>query len=269
MHAGAGACEPMTAELRTEHLEHCLVLRISDPGARNALSPQVSAAAVEALGAAEGNDSIRSVVLTGEGAHFSAGGNLQRLQRNRELGPDTQRKSIDALHQFIEALRAFPKPVIAAVEGAAAGAGFSLVLASDLVVAAEDARFSMAYGRVGLSPDGGGSWHLARALPRPLAMQCILFGEPLSARQLLDLGLVNEVSASGEALARALAHCERIARCAPNAVASAKELVNRARDAGLSEHLALERAHFVDNLFHANGGEGLAAFLDKRAPRFL
>ncbi|RZT93872.1 oxepin-CoA hydrolase, alternative type [Rivibacter subsaxonicus] len=258
----------MSSELRTERREHCLVLTISDPGARNALSPQISAAAVEALGVAEGDPEIRSVVLTGDGAHFSAGGNLQRLTRNRELGPDTQRRSIDALHQFVEALRAFPKPVIAAVEGAAAGAGFSLVLACDLAVAAEDARFSMAYGRVGLSPDGGGSWQLARALPRPLVMQSILFGETLTAQQLLAFGLVNEVTAPGQALAHALASAARIAQCAPNAVASAKELVNRARDGGLTDHLALERSHFVENLFHANAGEGLRAFFDKRAPNF-
>ena len=258
----------MTAELRTEHREHCLVLTLSDPGARNALSPQVSAAAVEALGAAEGNAEIRCVVLTGEGTHFSAGGNLQRLQRNRELGREVQMRSIDALHQFIEALRAFPKPVIAAVEGAAAGAGFSLVLACDLVVAAEDARFSMAYGRVGLSPDGGGSWHLARALPRPLVMQGLCFGDDFTARQLQAHGLVNDVTETGQALAQALLRAEQLARCAPNAVASAKELVNRARDGGLTEHLSLEREHFVANLFHANAAEGLGAFFDKRAPRF-
>lgn len=258
----------MTAELRTEHREHCLVLTLSDPGARNALSPQVSAAAVEALGAAEGNVEIRCVVLTGEGNHFSAGGNLQRLQRNRELGPETQTRSIDALHQLIEAIRAFPKPVIAAVEGAAAGAGFSLVLACDLVVAAEDARFSMAYGRVGLSPDGGGSWHLARALPRPLAMQGLCFGDAFTARQLQTHGLVNDVTDPGQAITQALLRAEQLAHCAPNAVASAKELVNCARDSGLADHLALERSHFVDNLFHPNAGEGLAAFFDKRAPRF-
>lgn len=258
----------MTAELRTERREGCLLLTLSDPGTRNALSPQVLAAAVEALGAAEGNDEIRCVVLTGEGAHFCAGGNLQRLQHNRELDPELQASSIDALHQFIEALRAFPKPVIAAVEGAAAGAGFSLVLACDLVVAAEDARFSMAYGRVGLSPDGGGSWHLARALPRPLAMQSLWLGEALSARQLQTCGLVNDVTAPGQALAQALVRVEQLARCAPNALASAKELVNQARDGGLAEHLTLERDHFVANLFHANAAEGMAAFFDKRAPRF-
>ena len=258
----------MTAELRTERREHCLVLTLSDPGARNALSPQVSAAAVEALGAAEGNAEIRCVVLTGEGAHFSAGGNLQRLQRNRELGREVQASSIDALHQFIEALRAFPKPVIAAVEGAAAGAGFSLVLACDFVVAADDARFSMAYGRVGLSPDGGGSWHLARALPRPLVMQSLCLGEALSARQLQACGLVNNVTEPGQALAQALVLADQLARCAPNAVASAKELVNQARDGGLTQHLALEREHFVANLFHANAAEGLAAFFAKRPPRF-
>lgn len=258
----------MSSELRTERREHCLVLTISDPGARNALAPPILAAAVEALGVAEGVPEIRSVVLAGDGAHFSAGSDLHRLTRNRELGPQTQHRSIDALHQFVEALRAFPKPVIAAIEGAASGAGFSLVLACDLVIAAEDARFSMTDGRIGLSPDGGGSWHLARALPRPLVMQTLLFGDALSASQLLGFGLIHEITASGQTLTRALECAARIAQCAPNAVASAKELVNRAHDHGLTDHLALERQHLIDNLFHANAEEGLSAFFGQRAPQF-
>lgn len=258
----------MTAELRTERRDHTLLLTLCDPSARNALSPQISVAAVEALNMAETDVEVRAVVITGEGAHFSAGGNLNRLARNRELDREVQAASIDALHQFIEALRAFPKPVIAAVEGAAAGAGFSITLACDLVVAAENARFSMAYGRVGLSPDGGGSWHLAQALPRPLALRCLWLGEQLTARELQAHGLVNDVTDAGRALPQALALADRLARCAPNAVASAKELVNQARGHALGSHLAVERSHFVANLFHANAGEGLQAFFEKREPRF-
>src|SRR2546421_8834243 len=108
---------------------------------------------------------------------------------------------LEHLHQFVEALRVFPKPVIAAVEGAAAGAGFSLALACDLVVAAEDARFILSYARVGLTPDGGATWHLSQALPRQLLQQWMWLAEPVSARQLLALGLVHLVADSGPALA--------------------------------------------------------------------
>uniref|UniRef100_UPI0017AD2DC1 enoyl-CoA hydratase-related protein n=1 Tax=Methylibium sp. TaxID=2067992 RepID=UPI0017AD2DC1 len=141
-------------------------------------------------------------------------------------------------------------------------------LACDLMIAAEDARFFMAYGRVGLSPDGGGSWHLARFLPRALALELLWLGEAATARQLHTWGLVNRVTDSGEALPQALRMAEELAAFAPNALASAKELVNQARVRTLGEHLAAESTHFVDNLFNANGAEGLQAFFEKRAPRF-
>lgn len=258
----------MTAQLLTQRRDATLVLTLSDPTARNALSPQVSAAAVEALGVAETDASVRAVVLSGDGAHFCSGGNLRRLAANRAAGRATQEQHVQVFHQFIEALRTHPKPVIAAVEGAAAGGGFSLALACDLIVAAEDARFSMGYGRVGLSPDGGGSWHLAQSLPRALTLELLWLGDAATARQLQGWGLVNRVTDSGEALAQALRLADELAAFAPNALASAKELVSQAPLRALGEHLGAERMHFVDNLFHANGAEGLQAFFQKRAPRF-
>lgn len=258
----------MTAQLLSQRRDATLVLTLSDPQARNALSPQASAAGIEALSVAEADPEVRAVVLVGEGAHFCAGGHLKRLAANRAAGDDTQAQQLQRFHDFIEALRTHPKPVIAAVEGAAAGGGFSLALACDLIVAAEDARFSMAYGRIGLSPDGGGSWHLAQALPRALALQLIWLGETVEARELQRLGLVNRVTDSGQALAEALRLAAQLAACAPNALASAKDLINQARQRPLGEHLDAERKHFVDNLFDANGAEGLQAFFDKRAPRF-
>lgn len=258
----------MATELRSERQGHCLVLTLSDPATRNSLSPQANAAAVEALSTAETDPEMRCVVLRGDGEHFCGGGNLQRLQSVRRSGPEEQVRSMDKLHALIEALRSFPKPVIAAVEGYAAGAGCALVLACDLVVAAEDARFVLSYGRVGLSPDGGTTWQLARALPRAQAMRLIWLAEPATAREWLQWGLVNEVVDPGQALVRAVSLGERLAAMAPNALASAKELMNDALGRDLREQMDAERSHFVRNLFDANGGEGVQAFLDKRAPRF-
>jgi enoyl-CoA hydratase/carnithine racemase len=135
----------MTAELKSTSHGQTMVLTISNPDHRNALGPEIYAAGVEALTAADSNPEVRSVVITGEGAHFCAGGNLNRLLANRQQAPEVQAQSIDGLHNWIDAIRTFPKPVIAAVEGAAAGAGFSLALACDLIVAARDAVFVMAY----------------------------------------------------------------------------------------------------------------------------
>jgi enoyl-CoA hydratase/carnithine racemase len=258
----------MTSELKSTSRGRTMVLTLSNPEHRNALGPEMYAAGIEALSVAESSPEVRSVVITGEGSLFSAGGNLQRLQANREQPPEVQAQSIEGLHGWIEAIRTFPKPVIAAVEGAAAGAGFSLALACDLIVAAEDAIFVMAYSNIALSPDGGATWSLSRALPRQLATELLLTGERLGARRLHELGVVNRVTSPGTALDESLVLAERLNERAPNALASIKELLNDAAGATLSRHLADERDHFVRNLHHANAGIGIAAFLAKQPPRY-
>lgn len=258
----------MPSELHAERRDGTLILTISDPGSRNALSEQVFAAGIEALGVAEADPEVRCVILRGDGDHFSAGGDLHRLKSARTAEPAAQDATLQRFHDLIEFLRAFPKPVIAAVEGAAAGGGFSLALACDLIVASESAKFVMAYGRIGLSPDGGASWHLMQRLPRSLALQWLWLSEPVTAQQLHAHGVVNWVAPSGQALTQALQVADQLAQCAPNAVASVKDLVNQWPGNSLSQQLDAERAHFLDNFLHANGGEGLQSFLDKRPPRF-
>ena len=144
----------MASSLKSTSEGQTLILTISNLAFKNALSPEIYAAGVEALNAAETNPEIRSVIITGEGSAFCAGGDLQRLLANRQQPKEVQAQSIDGLHNWIDSIRTYPKPIIAAVEGAAAGAGFSLVLACDFCVAASDAVFVMSYSTVGLSPDG-------------------------------------------------------------------------------------------------------------------
>jgi enoyl-CoA hydratase/carnithine racemase len=259
----------MSDQLISSRQGQTLVLTISNPALRNALSPAMSAAAIEALGVAESNPEIRSVVITGDGAHFCAGGNLNRLLGNRLLPKDVQAKSIDALHGWIEAIDAFPKPVIAAVEGAAAGAGFSLALACDLMVAAQNAVFVMAYTSVGLSPDGGGSWQLAKAMPKQMAAKLMMLGERIDAAQMLQLGLLANTTPAGGALVGALALAEQLNQRAPNAVASVKDLIRGATLQPLHVHLDQEKQHFIENLHHANGGIGIESFLNKTKPRYV
>ena len=258
----------MAAELRSTVEGRTMVLTISNPEHRNALGPEMYAAGVEALNVAESNADVHCVVLTGEGEAFCAGGNLQRLQANRQQPPEVQAQSIEGLHQWIETIRTYPKPIIAAVEGAAAGAGFSLALSCDMVVAARDAVFLMAYSNVALSPDGGASWSLAHTVPRPLATELLMCGDKITAERLHALGLVNRLSNPGDALGTALQLADRLNQRAPNALASIKELLSDAAHQTLSQHLNSERDHFVKNLHHPNAGEGIAAFLEKRAPRY-
>ncbi len=258
----------MAGSLKSTSEGATLILTLSNPEHRNALGPDIYAAGIEALNAAENNPEIRSVIITGEGSMFCAGGNLQRLQVNRAEHPDVQAQSIEGLHNWIDSIRTYPKPVIAAVEGAAAGAGFSLALACDFIVAADNAVFVMSYSTVGLSPDGGGSWALARALPRALASELLMCGERIGAARLHALGMINRVTSAGQALGEALQLSARLNERAPNALASIKELINEAPSATLTGQLASERDHFVRNLHHANGGEGIEAFLQKRPAHY-
>ena len=258
----------MPTDMTTERRGATLVLTLSDPATRNSLSPQACAAGIEALNRAETDDELRCVVLRGDGAHFCAGGNLQRIANARQGAPEEQAQAMSHFLGFVEALRGFPKPVVAAVEGYAAGGGCSLALACDLIVAAEDAKFVMSWGKVGLSPDGGTSWHLARQLPRAQALRMLWLPEPMTARQWQACGLVTTVTDTAQALSEALKLAERLAQMAPNVLASVKELVNQAPRFDLRRQLDSEREHFVRNLFDANGGEGLRAFLEKRTPDF-
>jgi enoyl-CoA hydratase/carnithine racemase len=258
----------MTAQLKSHSVGHTLVLTLSNPEYRNALGPEIYSAGIEALNAAESNHDVHTVVLTGEGANFSAGGNLNRLLNNRQLPPEHQAQSIDGLHGWIETITTFPKPILAAVEGAAAGAGFSLALACDFLVAASNSVFVMAYSNVALSPDGGGSWQLASSLPKALVNQWLMLGEKIGADQLFAHGVINQIAAPGTSLETALALAERLNLRAPNALSSIKELVNAAPDQSLFEQLNQEKKHFVNNLHHPNAGIGIQAFLNKELPNY-
>ena len=258
----------MSAELKASRREATLILTLSNPGAKNALHPDMYAAAIETLSTAERDDSIRAVVITGADQFFCSGGNLNRLLENRSKDKATQAESIDNLHGWVDAIRNCPKPVIAAVEGAAAGAGFSLALACDLIVASASAKFVMAYVQVGLTPDGGGSWFLMQSLPRQLAMEILIEGKPILAPRLHELGLVNRVVADGAALDTALNWADDLAALSPNAVERIKSLTHEAQSNLLAQHFESEKRNFVESLHHRDAQEGITAFLEKRKPHY-
>ena len=258
----------MPAQLQATREGQTLVLTLSNPDQHNAIDPAMCAAGIEALNVAEGSAEVRSVVITGAAGMFCSGNDLLRLQANRQAGPQVQAQSTEDLHSWIETIRTYPKPVIAAVEGAAAGAGVSLALACDMVVAARNAVFVMTYSNVALSPDAGASWSLVQALPRQLATEILMCGDRMAAERLHTLGVVNRLAEPGSALTMALALAEKLNARAPNVLASIKELVGDAPHNQLSAHLASERDYFVKNLHHANAGAGIAAFLDKRTPHY-
>jgi enoyl-CoA hydratase/carnithine racemase len=256
----------MSAELLASRRDATLILTLSNPGAKNALHPDMYAAGIEALATAERDHDIRAVVLTGADNFFCAGGNLNRLLANRAQEPAVQAESINQLHSWIEAIRDCPKPVIAAVEGAAAGAGFSLALACDLIVSGHATKFVMAYVKVGLTPDGGASWFLSQALPRQLATEIIIEGKPVTATKLHQAGLVNRVVADGQALSDALDWSDELAALSPHAVENIKGLMREASGNNLQQQFEAEKNSFVASLHHRDGLEGITAFLEKRKP---
>jgi len=246
-----------------------LLLTLSDPATRNALHPDIYRAGKAILQQAAQDDGVGAIVLTGAQGVFCSGGNLARLSHNRAQSRSVQAESIALFHDWIREFRACPKPIIAAVEGDAAGAGFSLALACDLVVASEDARFSMAYIKVGLSPDGGASFFLNRTLTPQLAAEILFGGQPVLAPRLHQLGIVNRLCAKGQALHEALRWAEVLAAGPNFALAQDKALLNAACVKDLEAHLERERAVFLACFDHPQCGEGIAAFLEKRRADFV
>ncbi len=245
-----------------------LVLSNNDPATRNALSPEFYAALTQALVEAGSDPTVGAIVLTGEGGHFCSGGNLNQLAKRRELPVEERRAKLEGLHDLVRAVRDCPKPVIAAVEGAAAGAGLSLALACDMLVAAKNAVFSVAYVKVGLTPDGGATAFLAEFVSRQVLTELCLTGERLSGERMAQLGPVNRLAEPGEALAQALVLARQIAAGPDQAMARIKHLCRQAPHHTLEEQLDMEAQYMVLSQATAESHEGIGAFLDKRTPDY-
>ena len=258
----------MSEVLLTRREGAVLVLSNNNPAARNALSPAFYAAVTTALVDAAADASVGAVVLTGEGGHFCAGGDLRQLAGRRELPLEQRREKLEGLHDLIRAVRDCPKPVIAAVEGAAAGAGLSLALACDMLVAARNSLFSVAYVKVGLTPDGGATAFLAEFVSRQVLTELCLTGERISGERLHALGPVNRLADPGQALADAVALATQIAAGPDQAMALIKDLCRQAPRNTLEQQLELEAQYMVRSQGSEESREGIAAFLEKRSADF-
>lgn len=243
------------------------VITLDRPAARNALNWQSWGELAAALAEIEGDDDCRAVILTGTGGYFCAGGDIKSSPvRGKGLSAPAARLS--AGHKVLLSLVNLPKPVIAAVEGPAFGAGWSLALACDIVVAADDAVFSAAFVLRGLVPDVGAAWFLQRALGRQRASRLLFTGQRLSAVEAEGYGLVSETSPPGQALDEAMALAQRLAAGAPEALRLTKGLVRGAQDLPLERFLDLEWLSFTLDSTGPDAAEGRAAFREKREPDF-
>jgi 2-(1,2-epoxy-1,2-dihydrophenyl)acetyl-CoA isomerase len=251
--------------IRFEVADRVATITLNRPDSLNALNADMRRELLAALRAAARDEAVRAVVITGEGRGFSSGADLRGGSGER----DFRRVVTDEYNPLISAIRNLPKPIIAAVNGVAAGAGVSLALACDLVYAAEEARFLQAFVRIGLVPDSGSTRTLVRALGRHRAAQLIFSGEPLSAADAHAAGLVNAVVPASALATEAHAAAARLATGPTKAIGYAKRLINHAEDALLADSLAMEADLQELSGRTEDHEEGVAAFSEKRDPRFV
>jgi 2-(1,2-epoxy-1,2-dihydrophenyl)acetyl-CoA isomerase len=248
-------------------------LTLDRPDSLNAMSPEMIYELTVASGWLADQAPLRGLVVTGAGERaFSSGGDVNWFKGGVD-DPDMDlpanvRRGAEVLHQAIVDFRRIPYPVIAAVNGVAAGAGFSLALMCDLRIASTDAGFVCAYGRIGASPDGGMTYFLPRVVGPAKALELLLNDPLLSAEQALDLGIVSKVVEPGELLGEARAKAEKLAAKAPHYVRMAKRLIGESLDNSLTEHLQVERHGIADSMGTEDLREGVTAFFEGREARF-
>jgi 2-(1,2-epoxy-1,2-dihydrophenyl)acetyl-CoA isomerase len=221
------------------------VITMGNDEQANAIDRSFCDAMLRALGDVERSGRYRAVILRATGNIFCAGGNLARILDGLERSDGSLESLIDALNAVILAIRHLPIPVIASVQGAAAGAGFSLAMACDLVVASRAARFVVGYAKLGTSTDGGLSFHLAARLGAAQALQVLLVRDALGADDASAMGLVQHVTDSAELGQVTLAIAQKIAELPPLAVNQMKSLVSMASEGGLQQHLEHEKRAFL------------------------
>lgn len=258
----------MANPLHTRREGRIVTIVNDHPATRNALGWDFYGDFANIIAVAGADDDVGAIVVTGGGGYFSSGGDVKGLRERAGMDISARREGVARLHRMIRAMRACPKPLIAAVEGGAAGAGAALALACDMIVAARDASLSIAYVKIGLTPDGGTTGVLSRALPRQMLSEMAMTGRPVGAERLYALGIVNRLSEPGRALADALALAGELVEGPLNTLAEIKRLVDEAQSSSLDAQLDYEAEAIAQALGEAEAREGIAAFLEKRKPVF-
>ena len=249
----------LTVEVR----EQVRLITLQRPEALNALNTQLLSELAEQLGIADADVATRAVVITGSRKAFAAGADINEMAERDLVGILN-----DPRLAAWQRITAFSKPLIAAINGYALGGGCELAMHADILIAGSDARFGQPEINLGIMPGAGGTQRLLRAVGKSLAMQMVLTGEPIDARQAQQAGLVSEVTEPELTVERALAIAQRIASKAPLAVRLAKEALLKAQDTDLASGLRFERHAFTLLTGTQDRAEGIAAFQEKRQPRF-
>jgi len=247
-------------------------LTLDRPDAFNAMSPEMIGELGTAFAWFADQAPLRGLIVTGAGTAFCSGGDINWFRTGVEDDsidlPAHVRRGAEALHTAIVDLRRIPYPVTCAVNGPAAGAGFSLALACDFRIASEKAFLACAYGRIGASPDGGMTYFLPRVVGSSRALEILLDDPNLTAAEALEEGLVSEVVAPEELMDVARAKAEKLAKMAPHYVKMAKRLCGVSVENSITEHLQLERHGIADSMATEDLREGAVAFFSGETPVF-
>jgi 2-(1,2-epoxy-1,2-dihydrophenyl)acetyl-CoA isomerase len=244
-------------------------LRLDRPDALNAWTPQLGHDLTEAFVHAEGSDEVRAIVLTGAGRAFSSGADLKSLDGVAPNGrPEVRTILRDIYNPLILKVRTIPKPVLAAVNGPAAGIGCSLALAADLIIAAQSAYFLMAFANIGLTLDGGASAFLPTRIGRARANEMALLAERIPAATALEWGLINRVVADHELIDAAGELAGRLAAGPPGSYAAMKRTLGEPSRDDLARLMDLEATLQQELISSDDFREGVAAFVEKRKPQF-
>lgn len=258
----------MNDTVLTQQHGSILEVILNRPDAYNALNLDMMQALGETLASAAADESIKGVLITGKGKAFCSGGDLKWIsQQGEEAGPVLHRLA-PQFHLSIAEIHRMPKPVVAAINGIAAGGGFSLALACDFRVMGQSATLRQAYTSSGLSIDGGGSFALPRLVGLARAMEIMGFDQPISSTKALEWGLVTKVVTDEEVHSAALAMLEELTKSALHSFAWSKKLMTDSLNNTLETQLELERQGISDCAAHPDGQEGIRAFVEKRKPSF-
>jgi len=262
----------MSENIVTQIHDSVATIILDRPAVLNALNPEMAIGLQAATGALAADKSVRCVVIKGAGEHFMAGGDVRHFHDILRNAPAEVEKNIGAeiesVHAAITNIRSMPKPVIASIRGASAGFGMSLVAACDLAIAAEDSVFSLAYCRIGTSPDGGSTWTLPRMVGLKRAMELALLGDRITPQQASDYGLINWVVPTAELDKMTAELAARVAAGPVDALARTKALLNDSLSAELGAQLAAEKSSFMAGVTGPEFAEGVSAFVEKRPARF-
>jgi 2-(1,2-epoxy-1,2-dihydrophenyl)acetyl-CoA isomerase len=258
----------MNDPVLTQEHEDILEIALNRPDVYNALNLDMMEMLAATLSSAAKDSSIKGILLTGKGKAFCAGGDLKWISQQSEGAGSVLYRLAPQFHLSIIEIRRMEKPVVAAINGIAAGGGFSIALACDFRVMAQSAVLRQAYTSSGLSIDGGGSFALPRLVGLARAMEIMAFDRPISSAQALEWGLVTKVVADEEVGSAALAMLSDLTKTALHSFAWSKKLMTDSFHNTLETQLELERQGISDCATHPNGQEGIRAFVEKRKPSF-